>query len=362
MARAKLDPDVKELKRLFMFDKNHKERIPFLDKKLKRVLPSGLEPELAKRVFERMFFDTYHDPSWSELVVPEYARAALAAYREVKYSFAAHAAWVVAAVNPGADDATLASQLREAIVAMKRLHVPLYAATREGIDATLKDPRWIEATQAAIAATPDEWNWSISMVGLLLADGSASSIDVLIPMATRALKEKGQELDKLRDAAVKFGANTPEVKAFLTRLHAEADDRAEAGGANAFARAISLDAKNTFQFKAVIHGFRKNGSPLFECNVFVDAGDKRWGSMRLVWVGGRRVRHNEWSNEEEKAYTNKPLGKLEKFPAWLQDLAKTRRCTFKLMTVTTNLKGAPAERVKEWLRSAVTPLPASRAT
>jgi hypothetical protein len=357
---TKLDPTVKELKRLFNFNKHWKERLPFL-RKLK-VLPAALDPALAKTVFRAMFVDTYHDPSLAELITPEYARAALAAYGEKNFAFFdASAAWICAAVNAQADDAALARQLREAFVGLKRLSTPVHATTREGIDATLKNPRFVEATQAAIAATPDDWNWSRAMVGLLLADGSASSIDVLIPMALRALKERKDELDRLRDLTVKYGAATPEVKAFAARLHAETDDRAAKSGANAFGAKLGLERKNDFQFKAVFHGLRKNGTQIFECTLRVDAGDARWGSMSLSWTGGRRWRQNEWTNDGERLWANSPLGKLEKFPTWLRALATERKCTFKRVSLATNLEGPDAKRLGEWLEGAVTP-PASAAT
>jgi hypothetical protein len=357
MAAKKLvDPDVKQLRRLFMFNKPDAERHALL-KKLGRRLPAGLAPELAEAIFRKMFIDTYHDPNWAELITPEYARLVLNAYKKESFiSWADMRNWLVAAVDENADDATLATQLREAWVALKRLHVPQYAETREGIDATLTNPRWIEATQAAIASTPNNWNWSRAMVGLLLADGSAGSIDVLIPMALEALKKKGQDLDKLRGLAERFGASTPEVESLRSRLKSETDDRAETGGANAFARAIGLPAKDNFQFQTQFFGERKNGARIFEVTLWVDAAKEQWGWMRLLWVGGRRWCQNEWTNKEEKCFSNNyPMRKLERLPGWLGDIAVARKCTFKLAPLSTNLEGEAAAKLKEWLKSATVP-------
>lgn len=355
-AKKRVDPDLKELRRLFAFNKPIKERQAFL-KKLDRQLPVGVDAELAEKVFREMFVSTFHDPNWAVLITPEYARAALKAYqRKDFYSFAEMANWLLGAVDPLADDATLAAQLREAWVALKRLVTPQFAETREGIDATLGNPRWIEATQAAIASTPYNWNWSEPMVGLLVAEGSAGSVDVLIPMAMKVLEEKGDGLDKLRRMVERYGASTPEVASLRARIKSETDDRAEASGANAFARAIGLSVTGDFQFDARFYGSRKNGTRIFEVEVRVDAASSRWGVMRLFWVGGRRWCQNEWTNEKEKVFSNNyPMKTLERLPGWLGDVAVARRCTFKLSTISTNLEGAAANTLKEWLKSATVP-------
>lgn len=354
-AKKALDP-AKELKRLFVFNKPMEERLAFL-KKLDRRLPPGVAPEVAERVFRAMFVETYHHPEWAELITAQTCRAALKAYGQRNFAFFdTMASWILAAVDPAADDETLAAQLRAAWAALKRLHTPLYAHTREGIDATLAEPRWIEATQAAIAANPDDQNWSPSMVGLLLAEGSAGSIDVLIPMTLRALEAKGAELDNLNGLLARVGAETPEVNALRARLKSESDARAEESGANAFARAIGLNAKDDFSFQAQFVGVRKNGAQIFEVNVRVDAAAAQWGRMRLLWTGGRRWTQSEWTNEEEKCFSNNdPLRKLERLPGWLGDLAVARKCTFQLSASGSNLQGEAAARLKEWLQSATVP-------
>ena len=356
-AKKKLvDPMHKELRRLFVFRKPAEERHALL-KKLGRQLPPGLVPDVAEGVFKAMFVDTYHDPKWSQLITPEYARAALKVYQQNKFGlFEDKVNWILGAIDASADDATLAKQLREAWVAVKRLHTPLYAQTREGIDATLGNPRWIEATQAAVAGTKDNWNWSEAMVGLLLADGSAGSIDVLIPMALEALKKKGNDLDKLRKLTERYGAKTPEVESLRARLQEETKDRAESGGANAFARAIGLPAHGDFQFKAQFFGERKSGARIFEVQLYVNAAAAQWGRMSLFWIGGRRWCQNEWTSDTEKVFSNNyPMRKLERLPGWLGDIAVARKCTFQLSTTSTNLEGEAGERLMEWLKSATVP-------
>jgi hypothetical protein len=78
--------------------------------------------------------------------------------------------------------------------------------------------------------------------------------------------------------------------------------------------------------------------------------------MSLFWIGGRRWCQNEWTNEKEKIWSNNyPMKKLERLPGWLGDIAVARKCTFRLSTTSTNLKGEAAETLKAWLQSATVP-------
>src|SRR5215203_4912496 len=120
-AKKKAIDPAKELKRLFVFNKPTEERLAFL-RKLGRKLPPGLAPDVAEKVFKVMFVETYHHPEWAVLITPEHCRSALKAYQQNKFGFFdTKASWLIAAINPNADDETLAAQLRAAWVALKRL-------------------------------------------------------------------------------------------------------------------------------------------------------------------------------------------------------------------------------------------------
>lgn len=320
------------------------EREAFI-KSLKGQLPAGLEPKYAKKMFEAVWHSMLHE-KWNWLVTAENVAIAREVFRGSKNQ---RALWVGCAVDEGCT----AEDLHAALDAFKRLCTPTYAQTPEGVTATLKHPKWVEATRAALAATYDEWNFSKPMVALLFAEGSPESADVLMPMAMKALAEKSTALDQLRALCDQYAAKTPAMQALKAQLVAVSNSRADESGANAFAAKLGLEARNDFEARLQLNGNRKNGAKIFEVSVSIDAKDAEWGRVTLYWqrATGRLASMDEWSSlRGDRPNRFQPLRALDRLPAWLAEIAKKRHCTFKVTQLKANLSAADQTTLRAWLK------------
>ncbi len=342
------DPRLAEATAMFRGRKKWDELEAYV-KSLNGSLPAGLSAHVTRKMFDACWHSMLHKP-WNFLVTPENAAIARAVFVEKKQQ---RTVWVAVATDANAPGDTLAAQLHEALDALKVLHQNPYAETRDGIDATLLRPRYVEATRTAIAATPDEWNWSVPMIGLLLADGTPESADVLMPMAIKAVAEKGDGLDRLRALADRLGAKTPAIDALKTQLVSVSNARADAkGGANELAAKLGLMARNDFEVTIRFTGHRKNGAQIFEVDAFLDAKDEDFARMSLYWIRGpgRRARMNEYSSKHgEKCFSNfQPLRSMDRLVGWLSDISFKRGCAFKLVQLKSNLGNEDDQQLRAW--------------
>jgi hypothetical protein len=245
--------------------------------------------------------------------------------------------------------ASAGPRFRELVKALTGLGYEASTKRTALMKSLLGQPDVVAAAQAAVAAKGfDAWLF----LDLLVADGSAESVDVLMPLWQRALKRKGEELTLLTSALEQ--GTTPAVRAMLGSATAAIDERASVskvgdlaerfGGRRAdFVFQMGLqtveqahgDGKLTMSF-----WFGARASP--QADLFGTRATRTLNAQRFSWHDGK-------TRENEAKFPR--LGSLDELPGWLASVAKGARCRWnpEPRWVKSSLRGKARAGLIAWL-------------
>lgn len=209
--------------------------------------------------------------------------------------------------------------------------------------AKLLTPRGVEAAQATVAKVGLR---APRLLAVLAADGSESSLDVVLPLVHDALRTRGPALDVL-EAWVKPFARGPHFTRLLAELGGAADERGQASPLTAWLEALEVSPQPV----------------RLEVNFGCEAGWSLWlrldstrlphfsfslnDGVRFLTVEDGKVRHARMFDEP-------PPESLAAFPEWLAKVSRARELEWLLppVWVKSTLRGRARARAVAWVLSA----------
>lgn len=208
-----------------------------------------------------------------------------------------------------------------------------------------KNARVLHAIQGTVAHVEEP---SEDMLAVLVADGSAASIDALVP---HVRKDKLELWKKLRTHAKRTSA----LDALFAEVEESLEQRAAASPALALGPVLGLGKVDTLWFDASISSDERAGTVArYQGHVKIDSRSARWFQVSLVDISGmfasgdwRRTQFDGAAIESDEL----KLGRCDAadLPAWLQRAAHQLGITWGTPFLRTGLRGAKRDRIASWL-------------
>jgi hypothetical protein len=218
-------------------------------------------------------------------------------------------------------------------------------ARRDTIRALARDRTLLPALQGTVANRKDV---PLDMLAVLVADGSAASIDALVPHLDPALVARDERLDRLAKLRT-YAKKTPVLDALLGEVDGTLTGRRAASPALAIGQMIGLDSAKAVYFVAAI------SSPATTISIRVTI-DSRAASWFEVYASAVDVATMDIT---VTAFTATQLERDElglgrcaaaELPAWLARTAKRLGLTWSTPEIVrSNVRGAKRERIARWL-------------
>lgn len=250
-----------------------------------------------------------------------------------------------------AGDAALVASWQRALQALLDLDLT-YAwgskQRRERFRSLAADPHLLAAIQGTVANTSDV---RLDLLAVLVADGSAASLDALIPHLDAALVGRDARLDRLT-ALRTHAVHTPALDALFAEIEDTLEARQAASPALALGPVIGVGAVEPLWFRASICSHEAlHGAPRVQAHVNVDSREAAWFS---VSVSVRRTMadfDHVWFDATEVRGELRGLGRCapDELPRWLADVAARVQATFAEPRVSTGLRGKKRARIASWL-------------
>lgn len=260
-------------------------------------------------------------------------------------------------VSPELADRELVDRFAHAYKLIRKLVAHAWGSPqkRRNLEALAADPVALAAIQGAAARGADV---PMEMLAVLVMDGSAASVDALVPHFDPALVAADDRLDRLKSLN-KFAGTSPAIQAIFAEVTSTLDARQATSPALALGPIIGIGAVTSLSFDVRIGSKELNRSrvPWIQGSIDVDSRNATWFSVWLgrvdsMSLGGQTREHFDMRNDVLRADTI-GLGPVTpaEVPAWLKRAAKTLDYTLELGTPRTNLRGKKRERLVSWLRS-----------
>ncbi len=151
-----------------------------------RSLPAGLDPVFLRRVFEKLLAEEFTLHTFGTTLTDEYVPLAREVLARKKTCDAIFMSNLALAERP--------QGFREAVKVLIKLGTDASAKRNMYLKEITTTPDYVSAAQATVAVKGME-SWL--QLRILAFDGSADSADILLPLAVKALKDKGEDLDFL---------------------------------------------------------------------------------------------------------------------------------------------------------------------
>ena len=256
------------------------------------------------------------------------------------------------AVDDEGDDKKLArswARAVQAIVDCSQLDSWGSKTRRARTRALANDARVLQAIQGTVAhvKTPSD-----DMLAVLVADGSAASIDALVPHVDRNNLELW---NRLRVHAKR----TPALDALFAEVEQALDDRVATSPANALGAVIGIGKVDVLWFDASISSDERAGTvSRYQGRVKVDSRDANWFEVSIVDISGVFT-SGVWRQTQFGSTTitsdDLQLGRCDAagVPAWLARAASSLGITWEAPYLRSGLRGAKRDRIATWLCSAL---------
>ena len=280
---------------------------------------------------------------WGKTLPPHVIRAVLAAHSEGPNHL-----FLRLAVDDAGDDKQLVRSWQralQAVVDCNQYDSWGSKTRRDRTRALAKNARILAAIQGTVAHLKEP---SSDMLAVLVADGSAASIDALVAHVSP------DNLDlwkRLRTHAKR----TPALDALFAEVDGGLVDRNATSPALALGPVIGLGRVETLWFDASINSSEGTGGgvPRVQCHVHVDSRDARWFTVSLTDLGRNTVddwRHTNFDHEKLSDNSAK-LGRCEprEVPAWLRKAAGKLGIAWSAAHVRGGVRGAKRDLVASWL-------------
>lgn len=249
------------------------------------------------------------------------------------------------AIRADAKPAALVKSWQHAVAALYELDSGSWGSKprRDRIRALAKDRALLPAVQGVAA---NRKQVPLDMLAALVADGSAASIDALVPHIDPALVARDERLDRLAKLRT-YAKRTPALDALLGELDEAVSDRKAGSPALAIAKAIGIEGKG-FWFKANV----SSPESTLSIRVIVDSRASKWfevyasayepasGDVHVTSFTAKKLECDEFK-----------IGRCEAadVPAWLAGVAAQLGLTWGTPYVSSSVRGANRDRIASWL-------------
>lgn len=327
--------------------------------KLWIALPDGLDEALVARAFARAI----REPHSARVV----GRALNSAYLELFLAeLARHPRWpeTLAASCLDADSPKRrAQQLGELFRKLGQLGIDSLSASQrdERIRAFAEDLLFVEASRRIIVGKaewedrPSSLRWSF--VAVLMEDASPASVDALLPQVESAVRDGGEELDRLRGVLRRQKSLEPTLQPLRTLLEQRASRREGHRRRELIAKAISLEPlPSELRFNFHAHAFRRAqgraevrgdfASPLY-VRLKVDFDAEPFFDVRVEQ--GRRSSHFRSDGAPSNGLGLDAPFDLADWPGWFARVRRRVRHVTWEQTLSCNLRGKNRDRLRHWL-------------
>jgi hypothetical protein len=214
-----------------------------------------------------------------------------------------------------------------------------------------KSSRGLEAAQAVVGARGAE---SKHLIAVLAQDGSAESVDVLMPLVLRALKMRDQTLDLLRSWLEPF-AQGPLLAPALAQLAQATDAREHSAPLEPLLRRFGVKGSHlhldvSIQSHEVYVGLTRRAS------IWLLIQSRQLPHVKIFVSRNRGINADSFAVEDGKVQPwskDLPLkapGALDTLPAWIAGVARTLKVSWdRPARVTSSLRGVARQRAVDWL-------------
>lgn len=254
------------------------------------------------------------------------------------------------AVDDVGDDKKLARSWQralQAIVACSQYDSWGSQTRRSRTRALAKNARLLQAVQGTVAHVESP---SDDMLAVLVADGSAASIDALVPHVGKVKLERWL---RLRTHAKR----TPALDALFAEVEGALDHRAATSPALALGPVIGIGKVDSLWFVASISSDERAGTvSRYQGDVTIDSRKARWFVVSIVDIAGTfdmgAWKQTQFGSGTEPADELK-LGRCDPagVPAWLAKAARKLGITWGVPYIRTGLRGTKRDRIAAWLSS-----------
>ena len=210
--------------------------------------------------------------------------------------------------------------------------------------ALAKNKHLLPAIQGAAA---NGKNVSDDMLAVLVADGSAESVDALIPNLDP--KGSAHRLDALRRLRV-HAKDTPTLRELLGELDREAVKLGARG--KGIAALIGIPDQPQFWFRARISSAANAGPvPAIQISIDVDTRKASWFEVAVAKIARGDIAGYTSFNQSRLHDDPLRIGRCDaaSLPAWLASVAKKLRVTWAPPFVSSKVSGAKLAQIANWL-------------
>lgn len=306
-----------------------------------RKLPKDLEPAFVRRVFAKLLEEDEAIRTFGATLSDAHVRIA----REVLATQKTGDGVFLSNLSRTSEGA----EFRRMIKALNGLGFEASSKRTALVKSLVAQPDVVAAAQATVAARGfDAWLF----LDLLIADGSAESADVLMPLWQQALKKKGEELSVLTSMLEE--GTSPAMRAMLGAATSAIDARAAISRVGELAERFG-GKRADFVFHLGLqtveqaHGdgrltmsfwFGSRASP--QAEVFGTRATRTLNAQRFKWADGKML-------ENEARFPT--LASLDELPGWLARVAKDARCSWNPQPrwVKSSLRGKARAGLIAWL-------------
>lgn len=246
-------------------------------------------------------------------------------------------------VSTDLDDAALLARWKRGALALADLERYAWGAApkRTKFAALVADPEILVALQGAVARGSDV---TMQMLGVLALDGSAESIDALVPHLDPALQAADARLERLRTYAT-----TPAMRAIVGEVDDRLAQRAALSPALALAPAIGLGELPVLWFHIqfnMTQGLVHYGPVTFG-SIVIDSRREAWFTVSVH----RRALRTSFTHDTVHA-DQLGIGRCEPtgIPRWIAASAQKLDVLLDIGSPQTNLRGKKREQFMSWLR------------
>jgi hypothetical protein len=307
-----------------------------------------LRTRVAKRVAPTVeaaleLVETTRFGRWARALPPDVIRSVLATKTD-----GTHHLFLRLAVDDDGDDKKLArswDRAVQAIVDCSQLDSWGSKTRRDRTRKLAKNARLLHAIQGTVAHVKEP---SEDMLSVLVTDGSAASIDALVPHVDKNNLELWKKLRK-------HATRTPALDALFAEVEGALDDRAAASPALALGPAIGIGEVEPLWFRASISSDERAGTvPRYQGHVMIDSRAAQWFCVSITDIadvfkrGG--MRHTMFNNAETQDDALK-LGRCDAagVPAWLAHAADKLGIEWGDPSISTGLRGKKRDQIAKWL-------------
>ena len=193
---------------------------------------------------------------------------------------------------------------------------------------------------------------SLDVLAVLAADGSAASIDALLPELDAAIGD-GPRLLQLTRLRKHANLDAPAMRALIDELDTRLEERSEKSPALSLATSIGVAVKDVFWLRASVSSTLLNGSNVsrYQGHLNIDSRRARWYQVNMVKVSLDRAKRLETRFDARGlADDGLRLGSCEphQLPTWLGSAATTLGVEWRL-NVSSSVRGKKRTQLADWL-------------